>query len=357
MTTGAVMLGVAGSELGEDDLRRLAHPLVGGVLLFTRNYRSPEQLTALTQAIHAIKSPPLLIAADHEGGRVQRFRDGFTLLPPMRALGRLWDQAPSSARDVAHQVGYVLAAELRAHGVDFSFTPVLDIDSGNSKVIGDRAFHGDPQTISELAYALLQGLRDAGMATVGKHFPGHGYVAADSHTDIPIDNRELADIEAADLVPFKQMIGHGMTAVMPAHVVYPKVDKESAGYSSVWLQDILRRRLGFDGAIFSDELLMEGARGAGSIVQRAQAALGAGCDMVLVCNNPPAMDELLATLQWATPPASEARLARMRGGAQPLNRSRLQLDGRYQTALHDLHTFMSSSAQLALEPDPTVPSG
>lgn len=357
MTMGAVMLGIPGSELSDEDIRRLENPLVGGVLLFTRNYRSPAQLTVLTQAIRAIKSPPLLIAADHEGGRVQRFRDGFTVLPPMRTLGRLWDQAPREARDVARQVGYVLGAELRAHGVDFSFTPVLDIDFGISKVIGDRAFHRSPQTTTELAHALLQGLHEAGMATVGKHFPGHGFAEADSHTDIPVDDRELADIELTDLVPFRQMTDYGLTAVMPAHVIYSKVDKEPAGYSKIWLQDILRGRLGFEGAIFSDELLMEGARSAGSIVQRAQAALSAGCDMVLVCNKPLEMDELLAGLRWVTPPISAVRLARMRGGTQPLDRAELERSTSYQAAVHSLATLMSESGELALGPDPTVPSG
>jgi beta-N-acetylhexosaminidase len=357
MTMGAVMLGITGSELSDEDIRRLENPLVGAVLLFTRNYRSPEQLTALTQAIRAIKAPPLLIAADHEGGRVQRFREGFTELPPMRALGRLWDQAPQEARKVARQVGYVLGAELRAHGVDFSFTPVLDVDFGTSKVIGDRAFHRNPQTIAELAHALLQGLHEAGMATVGKHFPGHGFAEADSHTDIPIDERDLADIELTDLIPFRQMIDAGLTAVMPAHVIYPKIDKAPAGYSKVWLQDILRGRLGFEGAIFSDELLMEGARSAGSIVERAEAALSAGCDMVLVCNKPAAMDELLAGLRWATPPISAVRLARMRGAAPALDRAELERSAPYRAAAHTLATLLSGTGELALGPDPTMPGG
>jgi beta-N-acetylhexosaminidase len=351
------MLDVAGPELNEDDVRRIAHPLTGGVILFTRNYRNPDQLTSLVQAIRAVKVSPLLIAVDHEGGRVQRFRDGFTVLPPMRALGRLWDRTPHQARDVARQAGYVLAAELRAHGIDFSFTPVLDIDFGASRVIGDRAFHRNPQAVAELAHALLLGLRDAGMATVGKHYPGHGFVVADSHTELPIDKRPLVDIELTDLVPFKQMIDYGMTAVMPAHVIYPEIDREPAGFSRIWLQEILRVRMGFEGAIFSDDLSMEGARTAGGIVERAQKALGAGCDMVVVCNNPAAADELLTGLHRVTPPASVARLARMRGGSQARNRAELDRSTGYQAAVQSLAALMSDPTQLALGPDPTSRNG
>lgn len=357
MTIGTVMLDVAGPELNEDDVRRIAHPLTGGVILFTRNYRNPDQLTRLVQAIRAVKVSPLLIAVDHEGGRVQRFRDGFTVLPPMRALGRLWDRTPRQARDLARQAGYVLAAELRAHGIDFSFTPVLDIDFGASRVIGDRAFHRNPQAVAELAHALLLGLRDAGMATVGKHYPGHGFVMADSHTELPIDRRPLVDIELTDLVPFKQMIDYGMTAVMPAHVIYPEIDREPAGFSKIWLQEILRVRMGFEGAIFSDDLSMEGARTAGGIVERAQKALGAGCDMVLVCNNPAAADELLTGLHRVTPPASVARLARMRGGSQVRNRADLNRSTGYQAAVQSLAALMSDPTQLALGPDPTSRNG
>lgn len=357
MTIGTVMLDVAGPELNEDDVRRIAHPLTGGVILFTRNYRNPDQLTRLVQAIRAVKVSPLLIAVDHEGGRVQRFRDGFTVLPPMRALGRLWDRTPRQARDLARQAGYVLAAELRAHGIDFSFTPVLDIDFGASRVIGDRAFHRNPQAVAELAHALLLGLRDAGMATVGKHYPGHGFVMADSHTELPIDRRPLVDIELTDLVPFKQMIDYGMTAVMPAHVIYPEIDREPAGFSKIWLQEILRVRMGFEGAIFSDDLSMEGARTTGGIVERAQKALGAGCDMVLVCNNPAAADELLTGLHRVTPPASVARLARMRGGSQVRNRADLNRSTGYQAAVQSLAALMSDPTQLALGPDPTSRNG
>ena len=230
MSLGPIMLDVPGVALTDDDRRRLAHPLVGGVILFARNYQSPVQLLALTTEIHALRTPHLLIAVDHEGGRVQRFREGFTVLPPMRELGRIWDRHPAEARRLARECGYVLAAELRAHGVDQSFTPVLDLDYGASGVIGDRAFHSDADAVADLAHQLMLGLRDAGMGSVGKHFPGHGFVRADSHREIPVDERSYADIEQADLVPFRRMAGYGMTGVMPAHVIYPAVDSRPAGW-------------------------------------------------------------------------------------------------------------------------------
>jgi len=236
MGLGPVMLDVLGTQLTAEDEARLIHPLVGGVILFARNYQSPGQLTELTAAIHALRTPPLLIAVDHEGGRVQRFREGFTKIPAMRELGRIWDAHPQRARHLAQQAGYVLAAELRACGVDFSFTPVLDVDYGQSSVIGDRAFHSDPQAIAELAHSLLLGLKQGGMHSVGKHFPGHGYVKADSHLDIPVDEREFVDIEMSDLIPFRRMVDCGLAAVMPAHVIYPKVDSRPAGFSPVWLK-------------------------------------------------------------------------------------------------------------------------
>lgn len=313
MGLGPVMLDVAGKTLTAEDEARLRHPLVGGVILFARNYESPSQLCELTAAIRAVRTPPLLIAVDHEGGRVQRFREGFTRIPAMRELGRIWDEHPQRARHLAQQTGYVLAAELRACGVDFSFTPVLDIDYGQSSVIGDRAFHSNPDAIAELAHNLLLGLKQGGMHTVGKHFPGHGFVAADSHLDIPVDERAFVDIEMADLVPFERMIAHGLSAVMPAHVIYPQVDPRPAGFSPVWLKQVLRERLHFDGVIFSDDLSMEGATVAGGIVARASAALNAGCDMVLVCNKPASADELLRGLHWDMPATSKARLMQMRG--------------------------------------------
>jgi beta-N-acetylhexosaminidase len=334
MSLGPIMLDIEGTELNADDIRRLQHPLVGGVILFKRNYQSPAQLQELTAAIHGVRQPPLLISVDHEGGRVQRFRDGFTRIPAMRELGKIWDANPKKARYLAEQAGWVLAAELRAHGVDFSFTPVLDIDFGNSGVIGDRAFHRNTEAIADLAHALMIGLKHGGMAAVGKHFPGHGYVAADSHTEIPVDERLFSQIEQDDLEPFRRMIDFGMVAVMPAHVIYPKVDDKPAGFSRIWLQQVLRKHLGFQGVIFSDDLAMEGAAVVGSVIERAYAALEAGCDMVLVCNRPDLADELLETLQWKMPALSMARLARMHGKPHPQNMTVLHENAEFVQAVH-----------------------
>ena len=348
MGLGPVMLDVAGTRLTPEDEVRLRHPLVGGVILFARNYESPGQLAELTAAIHALRAPPLLIAVDHEGGRVQRFREGFTKIPAMRELGKIWDAHPQRARHLAQQAGYVLAAELRACGVDFSFTPVLDVDHGQSSVIGDRAFHGDTQAISELAHSLLLGLKQGGMHSVGKHFPGHGFVRADSHLEIPVDERDFVDIELCDLVPFRRAVEYGLNAVMPAHVIYPRVDSRPAGFSPVWLKQVLRGQLGFEGVIFSDDLSMEGATVAGGIVQRAGAALHAGCDMVLVCNKPASADELLQGLHWEMPATSKARLAQMRGKAHPESLAQLHEQRAFLKALDEVAAIGMSNAELPL---------
>ncbi len=303
---GPLMIDVAGTELSASDRERLSHPLVGGIILFSRNYKSREQLQALCAEIHALRQPPLLIAVDHEGGRVQRFRDGFTPLPAMHRLGESWDTAPLSAVDSARSVGYVLGAELRALGVDFSFSPVLDLDWGRSGVIGNRAFHADPQAVTMLAEGLIEGLRAAGMACCGKHFPGHGWAEADSHIAMPTDDRTLAEL-AADLLPYRNL---KLDAIMPAHVVYPKVDFRPAGFSPIWMA-MLRQEIGFDGAIFSDDLTMEGAAVAGGIVERADAAWSAGCDMLPVCNSPDAVRELLERWQPQPDPIGSARIARL----------------------------------------------
>lgn len=313
---GPVMVDVAGFSLTEAERVRLSHPLVGGVILFRRNFQNIEQLKALTAQIRSLRSPALLIAVDHEGGRVQRFLEGFTRLPPMSVLGELWQQDEAAARAAAEDVGMVLAAELRACGIDLSFTPVLDLDWGRCAVIGNRAFHREPEVVAELALALQRGLRQGGMATCGKHFPGHGFVAGDSHFLMPQDDRTLRELEADDLIPFARMAAAGMGSVMPAHVVYPAVDDRPAGFSPVWLQDILRGQLGFDGVIFSDDLGMEGAAGAGSFVERAAAALAAGCDMVLVCNQPARADEVLAGLHVPPQPKLAERLQGMAGGGE-----------------------------------------
>ncbi|MFP5408580.1 MAG: beta-N-acetylhexosaminidase [Gammaproteobacteria bacterium] len=353
MMLGPLMLDVAGTELTDDDRRRLGHPLVGGVILFTSNYRDPAQLAALTAEIHALKSAPLLIGVDHEGGRVQRFREGFTRLPPMRAFGEIWNAHPQRARELAREAGYVLAGELRAHGVDFSFAPVLDLDYGASSVIGDRAFHADPHAVFQLGQALMLGMKDAGMAACGKHFPGHGFVKADSHVDIPVDERTLADMAIADLVPFRLMIEAGLAAVMPAHVIYPQIDAQPAGFSRVWLQKLLRQQLGFDGMIFSDDLCMEAAGVAGGIVERVTASLAAGCDMALICNRPDLADEALARLEVDWPAPSRARLARMHGHPHPSSLTQLRESTRYVNALHHIAGLGQDSADLNLQPDPT----
>jgi beta-N-acetylhexosaminidase len=348
MSLGPVMLDVAAIELGEDDRRRLAHPLVGGVILFARNFESPAQLARLTQDIHSLRQPPLLIAVDHEGGRVQRFREGFTALPAMRELGMRWDTDPKHARSLAQEVGYVLAAELRACGVDLSLTPVLDVDHGNSSVIGDRAFHSNPRAISELALSLVHGLQQGGMASVGKHYPGHGHVKADSHHEIPIDDRPYAAIEASDLQPFRRLIANGLGGIMPAHVVYPQVDPRPAGFSAIWLKQILRQELGFDGMIFSDDLSMAGASGAGNVVERANAALAAGCDMVLVCNDFRSADQLLAEFDYQMPATALARLARIHGRGGPESPAQLHRDRRYLDAVAAVRAISIKTGELPL---------
>ena len=319
---GPVILDPQGVALTDEDRRRLLHPAAGGVILFSRSYESPGQLLALTEEIRALREPQLLIGVDHEGGRVQRFQAGFTPLPPMRSLGRLWDRDHAAARSAASAAGYVIAAELAAHGLDFSFTPVLDLDYGTSAVIGNRALHYDPLAAGALAAALIGGLAEGGMPAVGKHFPGHGYAAADSHVALPTDERPLAEIRRKDLPPYVAAIKAGLAAVMPAHVVYPKVDGAPAGFSRIWLQQVLRGELGFGGLIFSDDLSMAGAAGAGEVGVRARAALEAGCGMVLLCNDPQGQERLLEALAGVPlADAAQAERMRRRGGARDLRKS------------------------------------
>ena len=335
------MVDVGGLELTPDDIERLQHPQVGGVILFARNFAAPLQLIQLTHSIRELRSPALLIAVDHEGGRVQRFRHGFTAIPPMRALGKLWDRDPAQAIAAARGCGFVIGSELQAHGVDFSFTPVLDVDYGESGVIGDRALHSDPHAIAVLAEALQAGLNAAGMASIGKHFPGHGYVRADSHLEVPVDDRSLAEITAADLLPFQRLARSGMGGVMPAHVIYPKVDSKPAGFSSIWLQKILREKLGFPGIIFSDDPMMEGASTAGGVVARANAALNAGCDMALLCNDPRSADSLLEGLERRpVMPTLAKRLERMRGKA--ISSAALKANAAYLAATENLARIRSA---------------
>jgi beta-N-acetylhexosaminidase len=328
MTLGPVMLDVAGLRVTPEEKDILRHPSVGGVILFARNFQSPRQLVALTAEIRALRRPELLIAVDHEGGRVQRFQEGFTRIPAMRLLGESWENDPARAKALAEAVGYVIATELRTHGVDFSFAPVLDVDFGSSSVIGDRAFSDEPTVIAALAGAFVAGSTAGGAASVGKHFPGHGHVKADSHVDVPVDERGLGEIDAADLLPYRGLIKDGLGGIMPAHVIYPAVDKRPAGFSAVWLKEVLRSRLGFDGMIFSDDLSMEGASVAGGVVQRAEAALGAGCDMILVCNAPQAAAEVLEKLKAPALDTRRAGRMRGRGALKPLGS-----DTRYASAV------------------------
>jgi beta-N-acetylhexosaminidase len=343
---GPVMLDVEGVGLNDADRERLANPLVGGVILFKRNYVAPDQIAALTAEIRALRSPSLLIAVDHEGGRVQRFRDGYTLIPAMAELGALWDNDRPAARRRAEAGGFVLASELAASGVDFSFTPVLDLDFGRSAVIGNRALHRNADAVTDLAGALIAGLARAGFAAVGKHFPGHGFAAEDSHAEIPTDPRPLPELRAADLVPYERLRAK-LAGVMPAHVIYPAVDRVPAGFSRIWLQDVLRGELGFDGVIFSDDLSMEAAAVAGDIASRAGAALAAGCDMVLVCNRPDLADQLLGTLSWTAGHGWRDRLARMRSRQSYASLERARAEPSYQAALGELQHGVTGSASHA----------
>lgn len=310
---GPLMIDVEGLVLTEIDRKRLLHPAVGGVILFARNYESREQVKALTASIHALRTPSLLIAVDHEGGRVQRFRKEFTAIPPMLRLGEQWEVDAEAACRQARQYGATIAQELIEVGVDFSFTPVLDLNYGTSQVIGDRAFHRDPNSVAVLADALCQGLRDEGMIAVGKHFPGHGFVEADSHVAIPIDTRPLDKILEDDIKTFQKLIENNLEAIMPAHVIYPAVDTRPAGFSSQWLRGWLREKLNFKGFIFSDDVSMEGASVAGSTFEaRTRAALDAGCDGVLICNHMQEVDAWFETLAFDAFPMCTERWEALR---------------------------------------------
>ena len=331
MSLGPVMVGLSGLTLLPEERDMLADPLVGGVILFSRNYESPEQVAQLTTEIKALRSPGLLVAVDQEGGRVQRFRKGFTLLPAVAALGRRYDEDPDQARHLAEVTGWLMAIELRSVGVDFSFAPVLDIGTKISRVIGDRAFHRDPEVIADLARHYVRGMKQAGMAATGKHFPGHGGVTEDSHVELPVDTRSIEDLQVADLLPFERMIHYGIEGVMVAHVIYQAVDDSPAGFSPFWLRRVLRTDLGFQGAIFSDDLEMAAASVAGDFAQRAQRAIAAGCDMVLVCKDPAAVDAVLTGLRGWQDPVAQLRLARMHG-THSVERAVLMRDPRWQQA-------------------------
>ncbi len=318
---GPVMIDVESIELTQSEREKINHPNTGAVILFSRNYSSPEQISKLITDIRNARSGEILISVDQEGGRVQRFQTGFTRLPPASTFA----QTP----ELAESAGWLMAAELLSVGIDFSFAPVLDIDCGISEIIGDRSFSQDHQLATQLASSYRKGMYSAGMAATGKHFPGHGAVALDSHLTLPIDNRDLQTIRDKDIFPFKQLIAEGLEAIMPAHVVYPKIDSLPAGFSRQWIQQILRKELEFNGVIFSDDLSMKGAESIGSFSQRAKLALQAGCDMVLVCNDPTAADEVLASIPISQDKLREKRLKIMRGNPQ-LSRDQLMKTKQWQ---------------------------
>ncbi|MDI1229972.1 MAG: beta-N-acetylhexosaminidase [Methylobacter sp.] len=311
---GPIMLDVAGFTLAADEKDKINHPNTGAVILFSRNYQNPEQVTELINSIRAARNGKLLIAIDQEGGRVQRFQQGFTRLPPAASYAK--------APELAEPAGWLMAAELLAVGVDFSFAPVLDIDCGVSDIIGNRSFSTDPELATRLSSLFRKGMNAAGMAATGKHFPGHGAVALDSHLTLPVDERDLDSIRAKDLLPFKQLIEEGLEGIMPAHVVYPKIDPNPAGFSPFWIGQILRKELNFNGTVFSDDLSMEGAASVGDFPERARLAQLAGCDMILVCNNPAAAEQVLDALPVTQDPIREQRLSRMQGKPQ-MNREQL----------------------------------
>lgn len=326
MALGPVMLDIDGLALSPADRSLLREPGVGGVILFSRNYASPSQLADLVCEIRAIRSPPLLVAVDHEGGRVQRFRDGFSAIPPMRQFGRQYESDAAGALSLARSAGWLIAAELRAMDIDLCFAPCVDLDWGVSEIIGDRAFHHKPDVIAELAGAFAQGLRSAGMAAVGKHFPGHGAVVADSHLQLPVDRRSYSDL-LDDMQPYERMVRkRELAGVMLAHVVYAEVDPAPAGFSQYWIEDQLRSQLGFDGAVFCDDLSMKATESYGAMPVRAQLALAAGCDMVLVCNDRAAARATVAALNDYSNPLSLVRLARLHGTGNVMRETLLASD-------------------------------
>jgi beta-N-acetylhexosaminidase len=320
MSLGPFMVDIAGTDLTAEDIRILSHPLVGSVILFTRNYRDVQQVSALTAAIRALRIPHLLIAVDHEGGRVQRFREGFTRLPPARALGRRYDEDRREGLALAHSAGWLMASELRAVGVDFSFAPCVDLDYGVSEIIGDRAFHQDPDAVGALAVAYMAGMREAGMAAVAKHFPGHGAVIADSHVALPVDRRNFVDLEP-DMRPYRPLIENNVAGIMGAHVVFPAADPLPASLSKRWITGVLRGEMGFHGCVFADDLSMAGAAAFGGVIERAELAFAAGCDVLPICNDRQAVKSVLEHFgPDSGSPASQARVVRMRArGEAPSN--------------------------------------
>lgn len=341
------MLDLEGTVLTVEERELLLHPATGGVILFSRNYETPAQVRRLAKEIHALRSPALLVSVDQEGGRVQRFQEGFSQLPAASKFGELYEGHPQQAMDAAHHIGWLMAAELRAVGIDFSFAPVLDLQTIISQVIGDRAFSADPLVVGRLAFSWVAGAREAGMPSVGKHFPGHGCVEADSHLDLPLDTRRLSEIWEQDLQPFRHMVDNHIEGLMPAHVVYSAVDDKPAGYSAYWIQEVLRQRMGFGGVVFSDDLSMVAANVAGGYAERAAMALQAGCDMILVCNNPQGAQEVLDSLTDYCEPVSQVRLARMHGKLR-LSATGIREDPRWRRAMEYLN-LLAGEESLYLE--------
>jgi beta-N-acetylhexosaminidase len=334
MPLGPVMLDVEGHELTAEDKELLAHPAVGGLILFARNFDSVEQVTQLVKAIRGARNGELIIAVDHEGGRVQRFREGFTRLPTAQAIGCQYADDAKQAREKAKALGLLLALELRSIDIDLAFAPVLDLDYGCSSVIGDRAWHQDPTALIALTKATMAGMRAAGMAATGKHYPGHGGIEADSHLELPIDNRSFAELHR-DIQPFRALIEDGLESIMPAHVLYPQVDAEQpAGFSPVWTKQILRKELGFDGVVFSDDLSMAGAAASGNHADRARLALEADCDVALVCNDRAGTIEIIDSLGAACAPSK--RFAAVRGKGQVCDLATIQQTQNWQTARNTL---------------------
>jgi beta-N-acetylhexosaminidase len=349
MSLGPLMLDLAGTSLSAADREVLAHPLVGSVILFSRNYIDPAQLRALVADIQSLRSPALLVAVDHEGGRVQRFRPGFSALPPLRRIGHAFDANAQQGLAMARALGWLMAAELAACGLDFSFAPCVDLDWGLSEIIGDRAFHAQAPAVAQLAIAYMHGMRDAGMAATAKHYPGHGAVVADSHVALPVDRRALVDMEQ-DLLPYRRLIANGLPAVMVAHVLYPAVDSVPASFSRRWIEGLLRTELQFGGLVFADDLTMGGAAAVGNLEQRAQRALAAGCDVLPVCNDRPGAERLLERLKLEIDPASQLRLVRMRGRRQ-YSFETLGASAAWQSAREWLLRSASPPPELVFKPE------
>ncbi len=346
MSLGPLMVDLCADRISAKEIELLNSPQVGGVILFSRNFTSLERLTQLIKEIHDIRHPRLLIAIDQEGGRVQRLREGFTQLPAVNLLGQIYDSEPKRANELAMVSGWLMAAELRSIGIDFSFAPILDLNYGVSQVIGDRAFHKDPEIVATIAARYIKGMRNAGMQAVGKHFPGHGAVTADSHIALPTDTREFQDIAMQDLIPFQRMINQGIAGIMSAHVVYEKVDPEIATFSKLWLQDVLRKQMEFKGVIFSDDLNMKAANckdeGSDEYLSRTQKALNAGCDMALICNSSDNACLVAEQLEGYNNPASQIRLTRMHGHKDPLGYEELRNSKEWHHAVSLVESYQDS---------------